>query len=145
MFGYRHLELRSRGSLALMRLLDRLLICDDGLEELAAEWNAVADSGGYKVLLMDFSHVEFLSSEMLAKLISLRRRLKRREVKLVLCGMRREVREVFRRTQLDRIFEIHERRAAGNGRLLALVRQGSVEHLEVSRNCTTAPGCSAVS
>ena len=57
---------------------------------------------------MDCSNVKVLSSEMLSKLILLQRRLKLKDGKLILCGMRGEVREVLSWTKLDQFFEIHE-------------------------------------
>ena len=59
-------------------------------------------------LLLDCANVEIASSEMLAKLISLQRRLKRKAGRLVLCGVRAGLRNVLTRTHLDQLFEIQE-------------------------------------
>jgi anti-anti-sigma regulatory factor len=45
---------------------------------------------------------------MLGKLFSLQGRLKQREARLVLSGLRDEVRDVLRWTRLDRFLEIEE-------------------------------------
>ena len=105
---YRHLELLSRGPVSVVRLLNHRPFCEEEVAELVAEWNSVADRADCRTLFVDCSNVQLLSSEMLGKLILLRRRLKRKEGKLVLCGLRSEVREVLRWTKLDRIFEIEE-------------------------------------
>ena len=78
------------------------------VRELAAEWNSVAENADCRTLVMDCSNVKVLSSEMLSKLILLQRQLKRKEGKLVLCGIRAEVREVLSWTKLDQFFEIKE-------------------------------------
>lgn len=68
----------------------------------------MAETTGCRTLFIDCSNVKILSSEMLSNLIVLQRRLKQKEGKLVLCGIRTEVREVFSWTKLDKFFEIQE-------------------------------------
>ena len=72
------------------------------------EWNSVADCADCQTLFVDCSNVEVLSSEMLSRLVQLQRRLRRKQGKLVLGGIRHEVREVLSWTKLDQFFEIHE-------------------------------------
>jgi len=76
--------------------------------ELTGEWNSVADCLDCQTLVMDFSNFQLLSSEVLGKLIMFQRRLKQKNAKLVLSGLRLEVREVLSWTRLDRFFEIQE-------------------------------------
>jgi anti-anti-sigma factor len=76
--------------------------------KLAGEWKSVADRADCKSLVVDCSNAPVLSSDMLSKLILLQWRLKQKEAKVVLSGLRAEVREVLRWTRLDRFFEINE-------------------------------------
>jgi len=107
---YRHLELLNGGPVSKVRLLNHRPYDygGDAVAELAGEWNSVADGADCRSLVVDCSNVCHLSSEMLSKLILLQRRLKRKEGKLILCGISPDAREVFRWTKLDRIFEIEE-------------------------------------
>ena len=102
---YRHLELLSSGPVSRVRLLNHMPFCAEKVAELTGELNSLADC---QTLVMDCSNVTVLSSEMLSSLILLQQRLKQKEGKLVLSGLRAEVREVLSWTKLDRFFEIEE-------------------------------------
>jgi len=111
----RHFELLSRGPVSSVRLLNPTPLCDEKVAELINEWNSLADSEHCRVLVVDCSNVQILGSGMLSKLIVLQRRLKRKNARLVLSGLRAEVREILSWTRLDRFFEINkdeEQRAA---------------------------------
>ena len=101
-----HFELLSRGPVSRVRLLDHRPFCQEKVAELTSEWNSVADRADCRALVVDCSNVKLLSSEMLSKLILLQRRLTRKNARLVLAGLRAEVREVLSWTKLDRFFEI---------------------------------------
>ncbi len=106
MAKYRHLELLSSGPVTRVRLVDQTpAYHEQEIAELVAEWNAVAEAADCQTLVMDCSNVKLLSSVMLSKLIVLQRRLKQKKGKLILCGIRAEVREVLSWTKLDQFFE----------------------------------------
>lgn len=106
---YRHLELLCSESVSRVRLLDQWpAYHEQEIRELVAELNSVVDATDCRTLFVDCSNVKVLSSEMLSKLILLQRRLKQKEGKLILCGIRGEVREVLSWTKLDKFFEIQE-------------------------------------
>ena len=75
---------------------------------LTREWTPPAARADCRALVLDCSNVQCLSTEMLGKLFSLQGRLKQREARLVLSGLRGEVRNVLRWTRLDRFLEIEE-------------------------------------
>lgn len=105
---YRHLELLHCGPVSKVRLVNQRPFGNEESAELKSEWNAVADRADCQTLVVDCSNVRHFSSEMLSRLILLQRRLKQKEGKLILCGMRAEAREIFRWTRLDRMFAIEE-------------------------------------
>jgi len=78
-----------------------------GVAELTSKRSAEADRAAGKVFV-DCSNVPLLSGEMLGKLILLQGRLKQKQSRLVLSGLRAEVRDVLRWTKIDRFFEIEE-------------------------------------
>ena len=106
--NYRHLELLSDGPVSRVRLLNHGRFCAENVAELTDEWNSVADCADCRTLFVDCSNVDVLGSEMLSKLVLLQRRLKLKKGKLILGGIRHELREVLNWTKLDRFFEIHE-------------------------------------
>lgn len=109
MSGYRHLDVRSHGSVGFVHLLDPRLVYDREIQGLVGELNVIADYGGYRTLVVVCTTVESMGSEMLSRLISLQRRLYRKGAKLILCDLRPGVREVCHWTRLDRFFDIQER------------------------------------
>jgi anti-anti-sigma factor len=108
MSQYQHFELLSDGPLSRVRLVNHWPFRDEDLAKLTSEWNAVADSADCRTLWVDCSNVELLNSDMLSKLILLQRRLKQKKARLVLSGLRDEIREILRWTKLDRYFEIKD-------------------------------------
>ena len=108
MSHYRHSELLSRGPVCVVRLASHRPFNEEEVNELVTEWNSVADRADCQTLVVDCSNVTVLSTDILGKLILLARRLEQNETKLVLSGLRPEVREVLVWTKLDRFFEIEE-------------------------------------
>jgi anti-sigma B factor antagonist len=59
-------------------------------------------------LLIDLGEVETLSSSVLGKLIQLLKRARQLHGRVRLCSVQPYVRKIFRITQLDGVFEIHD-------------------------------------
>jgi len=66
----------------------------------------MADRPDCHRLLLDFSGVAKLSSAMLAKLVTLHRKMEPKGEKVRLCGLNSQLRSVFATTRLDRLFDI---------------------------------------
>ncbi len=79
-----------------------------GAARLTRARNSAVERADCRAVFVDCSQVQLLSSDMLSKLLLLQGRLKQREAKLVLSGLRAEVRDVLRWTRLDRFLEIVE-------------------------------------
>ena len=105
---YQFLEVLDHGPVSRVRLLDHGPLRATEAAELACEWNSVVAQPDCQTFIVDCSNLPVLNSEMLGKLVLLRRQLKEKDGNLVLCGMRAEVREIFRWTKLDQFFDIHE-------------------------------------
>ena len=65
-------------------------------------------SDGPRRVLVNFAHVEFVSSTFLGRLLALQRKLKDSERKLTLCGLNQVVREIFQITKLEDLFAFSE-------------------------------------
>ena len=105
MCGFPGVEQMSCGPISVLRLEDYRPseVCQgDDLPQ----WIALVDRVKTRKLFVDCSNVEFMSSEMLSRLILLQRRMKQRAGGLVLCHVREEVRKLLAWTKLDRYFDI---------------------------------------
>ncbi len=76
---------------------------------LTCGWSSAAGRASLpRAIFVDCSRAQLLSSEMLSKLILLQGRLKQKKTRLVLSGLRAEVREVLKWARLDRFLEIDD-------------------------------------
>ena len=75
---------------------------------LTSKWSSVAERAAGKAIVVDCSNVRVLNSGMLSRLILLQGQLKQRQSKLVLSGLRAEVRDVLKWTKIDRFLEIED-------------------------------------
>jgi anti-sigma B factor antagonist len=93
---------------AVMELLDLL---DNAVEE-----------GAVSRLLLDFARIQQVSSAALGKLVKLMSHAQAVRGRLKLCGLHPDLRQVFKITRLDRVFDIYETEAE------ALAAFGSLAH-----------------
>ena len=60
-------------------------------------------------MLLDFSRVRFLSSTMLGVLLHMRKQLAAIKGRMVICGLRPELRRVFKISKLEKLFEFYDK------------------------------------
>ncbi|HTU26392.1 MAG TPA: STAS domain-containing protein [Pirellulales bacterium] len=105
--AYKHLRLTDRddvlvASLLISNLVDQNVIDETGKELLEAAFEAC---GNHK-LVVNFQAVKFMSSAMLGKLMPLHKRCKADKTKLKLCNICPNLMEVFKITNLNKLFDI---------------------------------------
>ena len=84
---------------------DARLLDEARIELVEKEAEAAIDASTEGRVVFDFSNVQFMSSSMLGKLVKLHKKCKSFKVKLKLCGLTDEIREVFKITRLDKLFD----------------------------------------
>ena len=104
---FRHIESTRHGTVDVVRILERRLVDGAPLDDLREEIGQVVGAPRGIHLLLDLGNVEFLASAMLDTLCQLYRRIHAAGGQLRLCGMRPSIAEVFRTTNLERLFPIH--------------------------------------
>lgn len=108
---FSHLELAREhagtGPTWVATLTDRSILDAPPLDTLRDELVRVVEAGDGLPLVIDFSRVDFLSSAMLDILGQLHRRMATGQRTLRLCGLRPQIRELFKVTKLDTLFPIH--------------------------------------
>lgn len=108
MSSNRRLQVTEAGEVTVVHFNDRKILDESNIQEMGQELFDLIERQDRKKLLLNFTHVEFLSSAALGKLITLNKRRKAHGASLKLCGIRPDIYEVFSITKLDRLFEIHE-------------------------------------
>jgi len=89
------------------RILDEIK-----LEEVGKELQEMLNKTTEERVIIDFRNVKFMSSSMLGKLVQTHKKCGEFKVKLKLCAIAPEIREVFKITKLDKLFEIEKDEAA---------------------------------
>jgi len=68
----------------------------------------LVDTRALTKIVVDFSDVKFLSSSALGVLITLHKKAAAIKGRVVLCGLRPELRRVFEISRLDKLLDLHE-------------------------------------
>jgi anti-sigma B factor antagonist len=108
MAGQRRLETSEVGDVTVVRFVDRKILDVTNIHELGRELFQLVEEQNRKKLLLNFSTVEFLSSETLGELIKLEKKVKQHTGKLVLTNIKPEIYEVFAITRLNKLFDIRD-------------------------------------
>lgn len=102
----RRITVTESGDVTLVRFVDRKIVDEAQVNELAGELGRLVDVEKRRALLLNFSGVEFVSSAGLGKLIALERKLKLAKGRLKMSDMVPEVMSVFEITKLNKVFDI---------------------------------------
>jgi anti-sigma B factor antagonist len=90
-----------------VRFLDRQLFDERTVREVADQIAAKLPNDGKPIrVVLDFSNVGLISSTLLSKLILLQRRVDGTHGKLRLCELSPVLQQVFRTSNLDRLFGV---------------------------------------
>ena len=104
--GRRRLEVEDIGDIAVVNFVDKKILDEQNIQMIGDDLFRLVDELGRRKILLNFGNVEFLSSAALGKLITLNRKVQAVRGKLVLCGIAKEILEVFKITKLDKLFTI---------------------------------------
>jgi anti-sigma B factor antagonist len=106
MATHRRIDVSKVGDVSVVRFVDRKIVDEAQVQELAADLFHLVEHDNHRSLLLNFSGVEFVSSAALGKLITLDRKVKAAKGRLKMSDVRPEIMEVFEITKLNRVFDI---------------------------------------
>ena len=87
------------------------------VESAGRELYVLVDQQAQRKIVVDFSQVKFLSSQMIGVILNLHKKSKAIKGEVVLCGLRPELRKVFQITNLDRLLTMVEDEEAALNKL----------------------------
>jgi anti-anti-sigma factor len=90
-----------------VRFLDRNILDDSAIQQIADEISQLVDQASMPKLLLDFKGVEHLSSAALGALISINNKVRKKGGQLRLAHIDPQIYEVFVITKLNKLFQIH--------------------------------------
>jgi anti-sigma B factor antagonist len=104
---YTHLRLQDQGEVLIVYFQATTLTDQSMIEQIGNELGDVAlEAAGNRKLLVNFQGVKFMSSAMLGKLLPLHKRCKADKIKLKMCNISPNLKEVFVITNLVKLFDI---------------------------------------
>ncbi len=112
-FQPKYLQIHEVGDIAVASFTVSRLDDEANIEELGQELFAIVDKFGCRKLVLSLAVVEYVTSSVLGKLISLHRRLHRGAGTLVISNLTEGVKDVMRASRLLNYFNIAEDEAEG--------------------------------
>src|SRR3954452_10033091 len=101
------IDVKEVDGVKVVRFHDRHLFDERTVRDVSEQLGAILPNDGTPIrLVLDFSDVALISSSLLSKLILLQRRIDASQGKLRLCEMSPVLQQVFRTSNLDRLFHI---------------------------------------
>ena len=104
----KRIQVNESGQVSVVTFADSKIIDEAEIQELGQELYDLVERDNRKKIILNFAHVEFLSSAALGKLIGFEKRVKSNSAELILTNIRPEIYEVFAITRLTKLFEIKD-------------------------------------
>jgi anti-sigma B factor antagonist len=103
------------GDVAVVQFVDKKILDEQNIQMIGDDLFRLVDELGRRKLLLNFTNVDFMSSAALGKLIRLHQRLTQVGGKLILCGISKDIMQVFTLTKLDKMLKIVKDEQTGLG------------------------------
>jgi len=105
---FRRIQTGKKDTVHMVLFKDKKILDDAVLDEIRAELAQLIGKASGPDVLLDFSNVEFMSSAMLGLLGQMHRKVSTGHGRLKMCSIRPEIFQVFKLTNLDKLFSIHK-------------------------------------
>lgn len=112
-----YITLAEHGDVLVVSFKTRLLNDEENIEQLGQELFSLVEQANWLKLVLDLTNVEYLTSSVLGKLITLHRKLHRSQGKMVLFGLSEGVDAILRTSKLLSYFAVAESRDAAIAQL----------------------------
>lgn len=97
-----------RDSILFIQVKDPRLVDEVVIEQVEKDILTLVDKTEEERVVLDFSPVQFMSSSMLGKLVKIHKKCKEYKAKLKLSGVSSDIREVFKITRLEKLFDFEK-------------------------------------
>jgi anti-sigma B factor antagonist len=102
------LSFRDKGDIVIVSFNQIKILDQAAIRQIGEEFkNLTMQAASGRKLLLDFSRVEFMSSAMIGEIVRLHKQCKQDKIKLKLCCISPNIREVFQITGLNKLLEIY--------------------------------------
>ncbi len=104
--GNRRLDIEEVNGVTIARFTDKKILDESNIQIIGNQLFNLVDEDHRQKIILDFTNVEYLSSAAPGKLITMDKKVKAFGGKLRLCSIRSDIKEVFKITRLDKLFQI---------------------------------------
>lgn len=105
---HKRFEVEDIGDVAMVIFTDQKIYDEQNIKVIGEQLFLLVDELGKKKIILNFKNVNYMSSLLFGKLITLNKKLVSIGGKLVLCDLDPKSREVFEIVKLDKLFVIVE-------------------------------------
>jgi anti-sigma B factor antagonist len=109
----KHLKLKIVNGVAVVDFVDSGLMFETALiQEIGRELQSLMTDHGHSKILLDFTHVQYMSSSMLGQLAKLQKEVQDAKGQLKLIGLGPVLRDTFRISHFEHLFSIYDDEAS---------------------------------
>src|SRR5437588_6147396 len=99
----KHLSVKEVAGIAVVDFVNsELMFATAVVEEIGDDLSRLLTDRGYTKIVLDFTHVQYLSSSMIAQLVKLQRQVEQAKGQLRLCGLGPILQDTFRISHFER-------------------------------------------
>ena len=106
------LVIEQDGEVTQIAFLDRNILEEASIHQIGEEVGSIIEASPSPKILLNFEHVEHLSSAALGTLITINNAVRKQGGQLRLANINPQIYEVFVITKLNKLFQIHDDNAA---------------------------------
>jgi anti-anti-sigma factor len=100
------LEVEQIGEVTVAKFTARHLLDEEKVQTIGRELRSLGEEVGHRRLVLNFSGVERLSTELLGRLVALQKRVQEKGGQLALCKINPQVYEIFKILKLPQLLPI---------------------------------------
>jgi anti-sigma B factor antagonist len=102
------IRLEDRGEVVVVYFTPTSILEQGMIDQIGRELaGATLEAAGNKKLLLNFQDIKFMASMMIGKILQVHKQCKNDKIKLKLCSISSNIMEVFKITNLTKLFEIY--------------------------------------
>ncbi len=91
-----------------IRFLSNSIKSDAEVREAATIIDASLGNHDKKILVIDLTRVNFMTSSMIGELVKLKKKCDKEKMKLRLAGLSPDVEEIFKITKMNKLFKVYD-------------------------------------
>ena len=95
------------GDVTVVSFVDTSILDQVHIQRIAEPLYHLVDAQDRRKLILDFSSVKLLSSQMMGVLLTLNKKMKAIKGKMVFCGLKPDLQKLFQVTGLEKLFEFY--------------------------------------